>query len=469
MVSATLAAAAAALFGPAIGIAVMLLPLLAMVASPLLRYLPRGGYGWLYLSLIVVVSVAPSLGSLGTLLRFVGAAAVVAALVHSTINDHRSYRPTRAPSVFTVLILVLVLVLALAAMSAPSIGFGVNRFLGWAMFIPVAFLIIRRPDWRGIGSGMVVAATIQMVAVALQAAGLLGGTWGGLLLYGTGYDPSLGNWLTRYTGFVLDPNNLAIILTLGIIVICALLISRPPRSAAVVLLLLAAIFAAGVFLSGSRGGILAGFIGIAVLLALHGLRGLFAGLVLIGAGVFLAGVVRWDEASRVLNSISDIWTGTDQSADFRVNLWARYLGENSPVDYVLGKGFGGYAPELFAGAAFDSDTAALRAATIDNAWLKMLLESGALGVASVAAIMVFAFVSGASARGPARPMGITAAAMLVAILFRSLSVDALDISPWNGVLWVLIGACVVARRNGRESPGRVDPSNRRNDHERMKQ
>jgi O-antigen ligase len=417
--------------------------------------LPEDRTGWLYAAVLIGTSVTPSLGAGGTVLRLGLAGLGLLAGLHYVLGSSR-WMPT--PALIGVATLVASLVFA--AVLGASASFGITRFVNWVMFVPLLFAAFHRPAMRGAAFGVVVAAAVQMIGVLLQATGLFGGLWGGLRL-------TPGQWLTRYTGFILNPNDLALLLSLAVIVAAAALMTGLPGRLKYLLGALIVVFLWGVILTGSRGGIVAVGLGIAVLLAARGLRALAVGTVLAAvAGAYLytstaIGVVR------VLESLGEIVRGQDPSTIQRAQVWEDRMAGYDLTDIALGRGFGGYAPHLF-GRVTELDIPAeiLVLGTVDNGWLKLGLESGIVGVVALAAVMLTALSCGlVRARSLNNGLaGAATAACLVALLWRSTSVDLLDANPWNAWICLAVGlglATGAPDRTGQSVTPHTDSSIRR--------
>lgn len=405
--------------------------------SGLGRCVPRTAIGWLYTAVIFVTCWAPSLGPTGTLVRFALAALCLIALVHS----FRTTPPPRLARTLKVGLALLVLSLCLSTIAAASTGYGIARLINWSMFLPLLWLVIRKPDIKGAGFGIVATGVFQMIGVGLQIAGLMGGTWGGLLTSGTTYNPETSDWLKRYTGFILNPNNLALVLACGIIVLAACMLAKVPGRVRVSCFALMALFAVGVIVTGSRGGLVAVALGVGALLLFAGRRGFALGLVAAILGVTAYVVSGSTELDRILQSFGEILSGTDASAAQRSGVWMTRFQSAEGGSWIIGNGFGGYAPETFANQrGLDIDPAAAKSATVDNSWLKILLESGIVGVLGMAFTMLSPMAAAlTSSSGERRVWGIAAGAVLVALLWRSISVDMLDQNPWNAIVFLAIG------------------------------
>jgi len=208
------------------------------------------------------------------------------------------------------------------------------------------------------------------------------------------------------------------------------------------LLIIGVLATGGLALSSSRGGYLAFGLGISYLVYKVRSRQTVAGIIAIcfcfTALVAAVPTVRTFTVETVA-SIGDLWHGTDKSAADRQELWSK----NFAIRSVSGLGYGGNA-EVSNVDISDSvaRAKAYSAQTIDSSWLKLLVEEGLIGV-GLFALIVMSAARRVLQRGRSGPSASPVAAILgmvgVAFFFRSLSVDMLDINPWNWVLWLLIG------------------------------
>lgn len=402
---------------------------------------PREPIGWLYAVIVFVTCWAPSLGTAGTIARFgIAGVALAALIVISQKNE------TPLPALTKLGISVLILSLAISAVGAASSGYGAARILNWVMFIPLVWLVYRRPHVKGMIFGIVATCVFQMAGVGLQMAGFMGGTWGGLLTSGTTYNPETSSWLRRYTGFIANPNNLALLLACGVIVLAACLLSQITVRLKVACLALIGLFVVGVVMTGSRGGLVAVGLGLMALFIAAGRRGVAAGILAASLALVALQLGPTEELDRVVVSFSEILSGTDASASQRSDVWMTRLGAANESDLALGSGFGGYAPSLFANQqGLDIDGLAARTATVDNSWLKLLLESGLLGAAGLATTLLYPmFAAFFRSSGSRRLWGIASGSVILALIWRSISVDMLDQNPWNAITFLAIGFATAA-------------------------
>lgn len=404
--------------------------------------IPREKIGWLYASVIFVTCWAPSLGGIGTIARF-GLAGLVLATAIAVGLSRKSIRPL--PKLLAFGLVVLLLSLVISALGAASTGYGIARILNWVMFIPILWLAYQRPNPRGIVFGIVSTCVFQMVGVFLQMAGLMKGTWGGLLTSGTTYNASTSSWLTRYTGFIWNPNNLALVLVCGVVALAACLLLKLPTRLKVCCLALMGLFTFGIVSSGSRGGLVAVALGLIVLCLAAGKRGAVLGITAVGAAVLVVQFAASKELDRLVESFAEIISGTDASAAQRSGVWVTRL-QGPDGGLALGSGFGGYDPSLFADQrSLDIDPAAARQATVDNSWLKIMLESGLLGATGMAITMLQPMLGALfKSSGEQRLWGIACGSVIMAILWRSVSVDMLDQNPWNAIVFLATGMAASA-------------------------
>lgn len=417
---------------------------------------PREKIGWLYAAVIFITCWAPSLGGAGTAARF-GMAGLVAVTALFVALSRKGNQPL--PTWLKIGLSVLIIGLIIGLVGAASTGYGVARMLNWIMFIPLAWLVYQRPNVRGILLGIVATCVFQMIGVGLQMAGLMAGTWGGLLTSGTTYDPTTSAWLRRYTGFIWNPNNLALVLVCGVVAMAACLLINLPARIKIACVAMIGLFTFGIVVSGSRGGLVAVALALLVLSVAAGKRGVAFGILAVAAAAVIIQFAASKELDRLIESLGEIISGTDASAAQRSGVWATRL--QSQGGLLIGSGFGGYDPGLFANQrGLDIDPAAARQATVDNSWLKMLLESGLIGAAGMAITMLHPML-GSLFKSPSqnRIWGITAGATLAALMWRSLSVDMLDQNPWNAIVFIAAGMAAASfKRQPDELPKPQTPA-----------
>jgi O-antigen ligase len=140
-------------------------------------------------------------------------------------------------------------------------------------------------------------------------------------------------------------------------------------------------------------------------------------------------------------------------------------GRLTPAEIIFGAGYGGYAETEQLDRFELGDQKARRKAqiraTVDNGWLKLFLEEGAIGLLLFAAVCAAALWRSFSARRTAqRVLALTTGALLVALGVRALSADVLDINPWNFVLWLLVGLSFAAASREAEHDPELAPTPR---------
>ncbi len=322
-----LAALAAVALGAALWSAVAasrLRPVDLAVATPLLL-LPLTPY--------LAREVDPSL----TYLRFALALAVVAGLATGLIPAREGWLRG-----IGLVIVALALAQVIPAATAPSSGYGALRWVNWIAFVPYAFI---RYDRRSLGVALVAAlggAALLAAGMLAQQRGVLGGAWGGIQLGVGALQPT---FQRRYTSFLLEPNHLALfMLSVGIVLYVYAVVAAPGRRRLLAALLGVAICAYCVYVTRSRGALLAiPFVG-AFFLVARAMRvfavtaaiALVAAIVVLPVSPAARGAVdsTWDGVTRILK-------GEDTSAVLRLTNWRERVDQSgSPV---LGTGFGGYA------------------------------------------------------------------------------------------------------------------------------
>lgn len=405
---------------------------------------PREKIGWLYASVIFVTCWAPALGMAGTVARFGLATVVIVTL--SSVDKNKE---PRLPGALRLGLAALVLSLLISTLGAASPAYGISRFLNWVMFLPLLWLAYYRPNPKGVVVGLVATGLFQMAGVGLQMAGLMQGTWGGLLTSGLTYNPETSKWLTRYTGFILNPNNLALVLACGVIALAACLLLEIPVRLKMLCAGFIGLFAFGIIASGSRGGLVAVGLGLSLLFFAAGRRGILLSFLAAVASLLVIQFAASQELDRLVSSFAEIASGTDASSIQRSGIWLKRLGEASGGELFGGGGFGGYAPSLFGdqqGFLVDPDLA--RRATVDNSWLKTLLESGFTGVVGLALTLLFPmFGSIFRSTGDRRLWGIATGSVLIACIWRSLSADMIDQNPWNAIFFLAAGMAAASFKN----------------------
>ncbi len=379
-------------------------------------------------SVIPIVTVAPALGALGTVARVLVAALAAVIVLRA---------PVRLPPTLTVLLVGLIMLLGAAAVGAPSLGYGAARLFNWTMFIPLAYVGAAHSRIRILAGSLIAACWLQVLGVGMQMTGRRGGEWGGLVMPGTEVSVDGGRILVRYTGFIGNPNDLGLLLGLGVLLCLVVAVLPGERRRRGLAVLCAAAFSACLVSTGSRGAIIATGLGLVITAAV--LRGRPAGLLLgLAAVSAVLLVTRGGGTAVIVRSLTSIFSGTDISAMSRGTLWSEYVHSNTA--WLLGNGFGGYLPSGPQGVAFGGERG--ETGTVDNGWLKLVLENGLLGALLLALLFIVAalpVVRTAAAVPTLRPQVAVCIGYAVAIASRAASADLFDINPWNAILWLLLG------------------------------
>lgn len=386
-----------------------------------------------------VLTVAPSLGLAGTITRF---SAGAIALVLTLIFWNNTSADNKRRGLFA--IAVVIISLFIATLAAPSLYFGISRFLNWALFLPLFFLF--RNNTRLLDpflKGMLIASGIQMVGVLLQRLGIIGGLWGGQIISGIGYDPNYSQWLVRYTGFVLDANSLGMIFAIS--AITALHFSTQNTFSKTVrsfYFLFSMLNLFSILLTGSRGGILITAISLFAYLLISRKYILLGRLIPAVILVLIAGI-QFAGFEFLISSIFAIFDGTDTSANLRAELWQYAISTSGNETLFIGQGFGARNPSLFVDQkSIFVDPALLKYTTLDNSWLKTYLELGGFAVIAIGWLFIIAIRQNlARVKSKAIFSGLPAA-LLILFLIRSVSIDAFDINPWNSVIWIILGSMI---------------------------
>lgn len=397
---------------------------------------------------VMYLALAPFLTGLSPIfsgLRF--------ALAGAVLLEALRVRPRRPlPTALQLALAVFVGTAIIAAFAGPGPVYGVVRISNLLMFMPLLAWQFTARDRRTVYRAAVAASLILFLGILLQGAGALSGTWGGLIVGGNTaeYNPERASWLTRYTSFLLNPNDLGLALSL-VFVMVAWPLPRQPAWVNQVRLLVAALSATGVLLSGSRGAILSlAVIGLPALLwahraALPTVVVLVASLSVVSVVAINSGVVTVGATVPVITSVADVLAGEDRSAYERQDRWRIIL---RSVDSRTGGGFGSTAPVR---VRETGDGRAIRASgTVDNSWLKLAVEQGLVGAFTLALALGYAFV-----RAVVRPSNRLPAVLLAMALLRSLSTDMLDINPWNAWVWLIVACGLPA--SGSRAPLRRTP------------
>jgi hypothetical protein len=294
---------------------------------------------------------------------------------------------------------------------------------------------------------MLLASGVQMVGVFLQYRGVIGGSWGGQIISGTGYDPNYSQWLTRYTSFILDANSLGSIFAISLITCLHLGTQKDfSRILKVAILTFAALNLFGIFLTGSRGGLLISAFSVFAYLGFSRRYSVISYLVPVAFLAVLAGQ-EFAGVDFLAVSITNIFDGSDVSANNRTELWQYALSRLGELQAFFGNGFGARNPSLFVGQdSLFTDSALLKFSTLDNSWLKALLEMGAFSVASLSALFLLSFKNNLASRKNNPTFDALPITVLIYFILRSLSVDAFDINPWNSVIWIILGTMLMSAK-----------------------
>jgi hypothetical protein len=368
------------------------------------------------LLLPVVPWIETSRPGLGQALRV-----AIAAVLWASIGFGRLR--LRAPAKYAWLIAGFAVLQLCAAMVGIGGGYGAVRLMNWLMFVPLALLPFTPRTLRVAVAGATGAVGLLVVGVVLQAAGVLAGTWGGVEL-SHGY-------ATRYTSFLLNPNDLGLFM-LGAAAV-AFVTARSPmvgvaRGAGPALF---------VILTGSRGAFIALPILALYLLFARGGKSMVA-VAVVATVVYLSSPFIVPGAANSIRaataSVGTVMSGNDESISLRRERWNVWLQRHT--NPISGSGYGGYTPDRDVVLHQTDRQQAYRALTVDNSWLKLYLEEGLVGVVLLASVLLFAI-----RRTLAIKSDVAAAvgALVVLLAFRSLSTDILDINPWNFYLWLLLG------------------------------
>jgi hypothetical protein len=416
--------------------------------------LPRRPVDVVLAACVVLMPVLPAIQAflgVGTILRY----GLMLALLGCVIA-YRSERCrpllARGRWLFALFAMYQIVVFA----ESPNASLAAIRLANWVMFIPVVALRWDPARLRVLAGAVAVAGTLLAAGVLLQFEGILKFTWGGQVL-SVGYGvPDV--YSVRYTSFVFNPNDLG--LAMAAVLIVSVLIAQVRTIGAkgrAILLTVGAGAGTGLVLSGSRGPLL-GIPVAGVFLLLARRSDVLARLAIVGVAavvvVFAAAPKVRESVVANLGSVAEVIRFEGISVDDRLTLWSTRFGDSTAP--VIGAGYGGY---LGVGSLSILESSArtdvYRAATIDNAFLKLWIEEGVIGVVLFVALIAVALVRlvRIARRDRLDPLGPIVGAVLVLVIFRALSADILDISPWNFYLWVILSigfASDTLSRDGRE-------------------
>jgi O-antigen ligase len=379
--------------------------------------------------LFLVLPSAPYLNelsaNLGTTLRFGLAGLLLLSIALGCFEFRVSQNP---PAV------ALIAFQVLACVMAPVTTYGAVRLANWVMFSALGLVRYSSRQLRMMVAYLLVGGGLLVGGVALQVAGAIGGTWGGLKL--------TDGYATRYTSFLENPNDLGLYL---VIAAAVCYVVAPKLWLA---LLGTTALGLGVLLAQSRGALLAIPL-LASVLLVGGRPKRVVLLAVVGTCVFLLlpTVVPSARSSRdaTIHSLGAVLAGRDKSAQDRQSVWSN-LGA-AQHDLVLGDGYGGYvSDQSLLAANFDQRRAtAYTEATADNSWLKLWLEEGVLGLSLMALMLAFALKRAWATRKTA---GLGLACALLVFVWRSFSADIFDINPWNAYLWLAVGVAATLAAGG---------------------
>ena len=125
-----------------------------------------------------------------------------------------SQRPLGANGRWLILVFVAYQLIPLAGVSGSA--YSVARIFNWIMFAPLAFVLLDGQSRRVLLASALTVGTVLVLGVGLQLTGILGFTWGGLSLAGSG---QFEQHATRYTSFILNPNNLGLVMLILAVVV----------------------------------------------------------------------------------------------------------------------------------------------------------------------------------------------------------------------------------------------------------
>jgi hypothetical protein len=398
------------------------------------------GYSALVIVSGLTVTVAPSLGGAGTYARMMCALWAAAALVHIRLS--REPRLQRSRVIDQMTMLGFFAALAMAATTPVGLAYGVSRLTNWLMFVPLGIVFFRRPRYGALAVVALLVGAVQTVGVLLQVKGVLGGVWGGALISGNDYNPITSRWLVRYTGFVQDPNNLAILMNLCAIACLSVAWMRRDRRARMLMIGGVAASAGVVVVTGSRGGLIGIPLGLLVFSLFTGTRALIRIAIFAAIGSWAALNAHFSSLDGLLSTFTKVVGGQDPSIQQRLAVWTKY--QEGGLSPIFGQGFGGYNQTALRGSGFDVSADAARQATVDNSWLKLLLETGVIGVTFAALVVLCCGTAliRAVKTGAPRPVVAGVGAAIAIVVWRSASTDALDINPYNMIVPLLIAAAL---------------------------
>ncbi|HET9794571.1 MAG TPA: O-antigen ligase family protein [Thermoanaerobaculia bacterium] len=311
-----------------------------------------------------------------------------------------------------------------------------SRLLALFVLVLALGIVISPLRSEGMETTLSAATAFGLLVYALRA-GRRRGAWLGLALTAGANSAAAGLvFLLQRDRFPsVNPNVWVFCPLTGIFAIAAgLSAARRPRTQ-LVLGLLATIDMVWVFLTGSRGGIALGLLGMAYLLFV--MRGVLPRFAAVAAGILLASFLTarfagLDEYSRrrldkALDTQEGLRERTSGRSDLVLGAWYMFL------DHPLGVGTGGFAPSwaklgIRKGM---TDYAYGAAKEAHAAWAKTLAENGILGFGLLFGY-VGSFAVSAIRRSPSRKLALLTSAVLFAAFFST---------EFAGKgLWLLAGA-----------------------------
>lgn len=305
----------------------------------------------------------------------------------------------RLRDVHSRLLALFVVVLALGVVISPLRSEGLETTLSIATAFGILVYALRAARIRGAWSGLAAVTGAASAAVSL------------VFLIQRSRFPSM------------NPNVWVFCPITGIFAVALGLPAARSRAARLLLPVVAAIDMVWVYLSGSRGGIVLGALG--VLYVLFRLRSGAGRIAAVAAGVLLAVVVTArftgleqytiHRVSKALDASEGLRERTSGRSDLMLGAWYMFL------DHPLGVGTGGFAPSWsklgirrgMTDYAYGAEKEA------HAAWAKTLAENGALGF--VLLLLYVASFAYAATRAPAgtRSLGWLTAAVLFAAFFST--------------------------------------------------
>lgn len=409
------------------------------------RSLPQDPMGLFVCLILILLPLAPALGGGGTVVR---SSLALVSLVLLFLR-FRHIRSLRYGPQFGLLVLSLGIVLLGLWLFSPAFWYGASRYLNWVMFLPLGLVVATYGRLGSYMFGLLSAGGLQGAGVYLQLNGRYGGTWGGLSLNpGVPQSSAAAEWLTRYTGFALNPNNMGLIAGASTVALLVLAVAPGAVRPRVACILFSLAFFYLVLLSNSRTALVATGVGVVVGLLLTSVRAAVIGITAMSVATVLLLTSTWAQIEVLLQSLGGIASATDDSYLARISLWSDYLSHVHGVEVVIGRGFGAVNPDLYDHvSSIGVDQSLLKAGTVDNSWIKLVIEGGVFLAVLMALIISLSAWSGFEGYRLSRLHGIQTTGYVVPLslfpmmIWASASYDVFDINPWNGLIWVLVGLC----------------------------